>query len=199
MTTNKLFTDTNDYYKLGHIGWGDTSLQFSGYIEGYKTGADTLVEKAITSGNISILDTLVYPALFLYRQFIELQLKQIILLHSKKSYAEKKDVFKRVGHNLQLAWNEIQPLIETLLEADNSIDEIKELILEFHRFDESSFNFRYPIKKKDLNVVINVSERIDLQVIKNQMDKIDGFFCGVTAMLDQVQASESEMENYYGI
>lgn len=198
MGINKLFIDTNDYYKLGHIGWGDTRQQFFGYIEGYKTGADTLIEKAITSKDISILDTLVYPALFLYRQFLELQLKQIILLYSKKTYDEKKSIFNEVGHNLKLAWDEVQPLIEELLD-DNSIDVIKELILEFHRFDESSFNFRYPIKKKDLNVVINISERIDLQVVKNQMDEIDGFFCGATAMLSEAQQVESEMEDYYGI
>ncbi|HNP28029.1 MAG TPA: hypothetical protein PKK23_03235 [Nitrospirales bacterium] len=108
MNFQKLFIDTNDYYRLANIWWGDESVQFHGYIEGYKKGADALVEKAITSNNISILDTLVYPALFLYRQFLELQIKRIILLDSEKTHDEKKDVINIVGHNLKKAWEEVK-------------------------------------------------------------------------------------------
>lgn len=199
MNPKKLFIDTNDYYKLAHIGWGDEGVQFHGYIEGYKTGADALIEKAITSNNISILETLVYPALFLYRHFLELQLKRIIFLNSEKTHDQKKGIIKNVGHNLKKSWTEVKTSINDFFdEGDNSIAEIEELILEFHQFDEASLNFRYPIRKDNLQIAFNISERFDLMVVKDQMDKIEEFFLGVNdVLLANQEAAAEDMRGFF--
>lgn len=39
-------------------------------MEGYKEAADNLIEYATNSNNIKILDTLVFPICFLYRQYL---------------------------------------------------------------------------------------------------------------------------------
>ena len=47
--------------------------------EGYKSSADLLVKNALESKNIKILDTFIFPIMFLYRQYLELELKWIII------------------------------------------------------------------------------------------------------------------------
>lgn len=201
MSEKKLFIDTGDYYKLGHIGWGGTNQQFFGYIEGYKTAADALVEKAIQSKQISILDTFAYPSLFLYRQFIELQLKEIYLLYSDDDSAEKAKFLRKASHNLKKVWLKIKPIIEgcglSESEDDDILNEVESIIFEFDQFDKSSFTFRYPIKK-DLTKVFVEEERVDLSVVKNKMNELYDFLYGVSAMLDEQKQFKSEMRDYYG-
>ena len=62
----------------------------SGYAKGYKDAADFIVKGAIEGHssytfNVSFL---VFPVVFLYRQYIELRLKEIILLGTKTNYEE---------------------------------------------------------------------------------------------------------------
>ena len=40
----KLFKEGGYYYEYSHIGWGNLSTQFYGYMIGYKQAADQLVD-----------------------------------------------------------------------------------------------------------------------------------------------------------
>ena len=104
MPKNKLFQDGGHYLEISHIGWGDTTTQFYGYIEGYKTAADNLIENALASKDIKTLDTFFFPICFLYRQYLELQMKSIILEYSSVSRRAKQALIKDIGHDLLFAW-----------------------------------------------------------------------------------------------
>lgn len=185
---------------MGHIGWGGTNQQFYAYIEGYKTAGDALVDKAIESKKISILDTYTYPALFLYRQFLELQLKEVYLLYSKDSPDKKTTFLKQASHNLRKVWVKIKPTVQGCKMSDtgdDTLDEIETVILEFDQFDKSSFTFRYPIKK-DLTKVFIKDEKIDLSVVKDIMNEVYEFFYGIVSMLEEQTQFEYEMRDYYG-
>ncbi len=200
MSQNKVFIDTGDYHKLGHIGWGGTNQQFFMYIEGYKSAGDSLVDSAILSKDISILDTFVYPALFLYRQFLELQLKEVFLLYTEGSQDTKGEFLKETGHNLNKMWLKIKPLVATCAKGDTEnllLNRIEKMIEEYAQFDKSSFTFRYPIHK-DLTKVFVEDDRIDLQVVRDCMNEIHTFFYGVTSMLGERQEHERDMQEYYG-
>lgn len=197
---NKVFIDTGDYHKLGHIGWGGTNQQFFMYIEGYKSAGDSLIDSAILSKDVSILDTFVYPALFLYRQFLELQLKEVFLLYAEDSENKKEKFIKKAGHNLQKMWLKIKPLVASCAHGDDEhllLNQIEEMINEYSQFDKSSFAFRYPIHK-DLTKVFVEDDRIDLEVVRNCMNEIYTFFFGVTSMLGERQEQERDMREYYG-
>ena len=56
--------------EYAHFGWGDINSQFYGYIAGYKEVADTIIRHALEKNNSHILDTCVFPACFLYRQYL---------------------------------------------------------------------------------------------------------------------------------
>lgn len=194
----KLFESTNKYLEFSHFGWGNINYQFYGYIRGYKRSADTLVEFALASNRIEILDTYIFPVLFLYRQFIELSLKSLYLEYADKSMHEKIKTIKQVSHNLAQMWNKLKP---TLIDASNNKSEeeivnvVEGYIMQYHNFDKRSFKFRYPIDK-DANPLIKGEERIDLVNLKERMTELDNFFSGADGHLDYLKTCKYEQEQY---
>ena len=70
---NQLFSPDTDWKNNACLNWCHDPMHL--YISGYKDAADILANRVIESGNNQ--DSLVYPIAFLYRQYIELQLKNI--------------------------------------------------------------------------------------------------------------------------
>lgn len=190
----QLFIEGGEYYEFAHFGWGDTWQQFHGYCMGYKESADILIQNAIASKKIYILDTVVFPAFFLYRQFIELSLKQSILMFSSGSYREKVETIRRLNHNLIAIWGEFSSVLPSPRndEEKSTIEVVKKYIIEFDQFDKSSFSFRYPIRK-DLALIFGKEKRINLRHVKERMDELGNFFSGTHAYMADMQEMEQEM------
>ena len=72
--SNSLFSGDQDWKANACLNWSLDSMGL--YIEGYREAADKLVHAVVETGTNQ--DTLVFPISFLYRQYIELQLKHII-------------------------------------------------------------------------------------------------------------------------
>ncbi|MEK5233463.1 hypothetical protein MHB42_17300 [Lysinibacillus sp. FSL K6-0232] len=147
---------------------------------------------------IEILDTYIFPVLFLYRQFIELSLKSLYLEYADKPMDEKIQTIKQVSHNLAQMWNKLKP---TLIDASNNKSEeeivnvVEGYIMRYHNFDKGSFKFRYPIDK-DANPLIKGEERIDLVNLKERMTELDNFFSGADGHLDYLKTCKYEQEQY---
>lgn len=195
----KLFESTTRYLDFSHFGWGGVDTQFYGYIKGYKESADTLVDHALNSKNIAVLDTYIFPILFLYRQFIELSLKSLYLEYADKTIEEKVQVIKRVNHNLHKMWNELKPTLIMLDDEDSEkeiVNTVEIYILQYHDFDRSSFKFRYPIDK-DYNPLLKGEEqRIDLSNLKIRMTELDNFFGGASGKLGYFKECKDAQEEY---
>ncbi|NMF00249.1 hypothetical protein [Aneurinibacillus aneurinilyticus] len=194
----KLFK-AGDYYQIAHIGWGSIDSHFHGYIRGYKEAADDLVELAIKSKRIAILDTYVFPITFLYRQFLELSMKDIYLNYSEHSVEDKVKNIKRISHNLKAIWNEIKPLIQegcTTSDDGEMIEVVEDYINQFHEFDKSSFRFRYPINK-NLSPTLDKEDRIDLLNLKQRINELGSFFSGVDGQLDANKESKYEQQKEF--
>lgn len=195
----EIFKTGGNYYEFAHIGWDKSlSMQFHGYIEGYKNAADILIEHAISTKNIKTLDTFIFPICFLYRQTIELQMKDIYLNYSGDTKKEKKDVLKKKGHSLIGIWNKLKPVI-TEDASDSEIEELKiveEYIKQFHEFDLKSDMFRYPINN-DLELFFKHENRLNLPNLKDRMNELYNFFSGVDAKLSAIQDYKNEMMAEY--
>lgn len=189
-----LFVQGGDYYEFAHFGWGDIWQQFCGYCMGYKESADRLVEDALVSRDISRLDTVVFPAFFLYRQFIELSLKQTILEFSRGNYTEKITTLKKLNHDLEAIWKEfVKVLPETRNESERlSLQVVEKYISEFSALDKTSFSFRYPVTK-ELTLIFGEEQRINLRHVKERMAELEAFFSGTSAYMDDLRACELEM------
>ena len=69
-----IFTSDVDWRFNACLNWTNDTLEL--YVIGYKEAADKLVENIMDTPRYQ--DTLVFPICFLYRQYIELRLKELI-------------------------------------------------------------------------------------------------------------------------
>lgn len=160
------------------------------YSEGYREAGNKLWEFCIDNRFYS--STLIYPLIFNYRQYLELRLKELIIM-GYKYLAAKKD-FADV-HSLLKLWNtyryEILPKIEDI--EKQILDNIERIISQFNSEDPQSMSFRYPVtrgpnRKDSLN-----RETIDLNNFKTVMDKLIYFFDWQWEMISHYEDWKSEM------
>ena len=130
------------------------------YSVGYKEAADLLVQSI--SERRGTPDTLVYPVVFLYRQYLELRLKD---LYRDGCLLLDKEPNLNFNHNLKTLWQAVRVIFEEIwpngaLEQWSALDD---LIEQFFVIDPGSLTFRYPTKKDgSLALDPNVSQ-INLQ------------------------------------
>ena len=97
MKKHRIFASTNKTEQMAHFGWQNKRLALYGLREGYKNSADDLVDIVISSDyNPRILDTYIFPIMFLYRHSLELSLKHI--------YQRCYDHLPNGGHDLLTLW-----------------------------------------------------------------------------------------------
>ena len=112
------------------------------YVEGYKRSADYLVDQAAHLGQ---QEYLVYPTMFLYRHYLEVELKHLLGL--LQDYLHE-PYHVPCEHDLLMLWGRVEPLLLGYWDKDASRKTRKGLkarLDEFHRIDKSSQAFRYPL------------------------------------------------------
>lgn len=163
------------------------------YIEGYKRAAKVLVEQI--KNNRSDLDVLVYPIIFLYRQYMELLLKSIIS-NGRKLLDQSGDFPKH--HRLDKLWVEARMLLEEVYEGDprKELDEIQDYINQFCGKDPFGSAFRYPTDvkgKKSLPGLMHINIRKFSEIVEKAAFLIEGASMGI----DEYLACKMEMESEY--
>jgi hypothetical protein len=166
---------------------------------GYKKAADELVQQALASKNIEQLDTHIFPILFLYRQFIELELKWIILVYGDGDRSAKKELIKDTGHDLMKLWKEAKPIIQEDASPKEQQDHdiVEDYIKQFHTLDKTSCSFRYPITR-NLDQILTGEHRINLRILCQRMNELYHFFNGVDGKLSSIKDNyKQNMERYF--
>ena len=152
-----LFSDRKDWWNIARLQITSTSEGFDIYAQSYKDAGDRLVE--YTQTDKTSINFLVFPILFLYRHYLELALKQIILAATKYIEKEQGDIF--TNHDLSKLWKRTKDLISEIkmdIQCDDIIA-VENQILQFYQLDASSQTFRYPIDIKG-NIFKNFSNTI---------------------------------------
>jgi hypothetical protein len=92
-------------------------------------------------------DFLVYPVVFLFRHYLELRLKEIIL---RAGLLQAEDEKITRDHGLLNLWNRARPRIERAFPNDDRtpLDRIEGVIKEIDALDSDSMRFRYPVTLK---------------------------------------------------
>ncbi len=111
-----------------------------GYINGYKLAADSLVLQVNDTGRDQ--DYLVYPIVFLYRQHIELLLKNIVsngrqLLDQDGGYPKH--------HKIDELWKTVKGILRKVFESniDKKFAQVEHVVNELAKADPDSMSFRY--------------------------------------------------------
>lgn len=155
------------------------------YWNGYKMAGDIIVDEIIKSKKNQ--DYLIYPIVFLYRQHIELLLKDII--KTARDYLDK-DARVDATHKLEPLWDIAKTLIlESLNDDIGSInfELIEKTIKEFDMIDPKGMEFRYSISttgEKHLKEISHISIRILEENICALSDEISKIFHGIFGIND---------------
>jgi HEPN domain-containing protein len=167
--------DGDVVFKSDADWWNNACINFAPgswdlYAIGFKKAGDILVEHAKITG--SDLDTIVYPAVFLYRQYVELRLKDLIIDGSKLLDEAKEPP---PTHSLQHLWSYVKDLLNRVFSGGNysEFEKLEAMINQFNEVDPSSFSFRYPVDKKGKITLPGISH-IN---VRNLQDIMDGIYC----------------------
>ncbi len=153
------------------------------YTAGFKQAADMVVEGA--RRDLRNPDVLFAPLAYLYRHYLELELKDIACLGMELGMIKVTDG-RLEEHNLHKLWNSCREVIERVWpEGDRTdLNAVEQVILEFHRFDPSGQGFRY-YKDLDGNPhLMSVPDWVSLEPLKSTMDGVANFLEAAAAGID---------------
>ena len=144
--SDRLIKETGD--KEAKLLFADWMVgKWSWYADGFKLAADKVVDQ-ITGEPWD--DQLINPVIFMYRHFIELKLKEIILeLDWLGGTAMDEERF--TTHALIPLWTYLKEHIDCIREPihnEEIIPALDSLIDELNKLDPDSFHFRYAVDKK---------------------------------------------------
>jgi|SRR6266853_4975756 len=188
-TGDKLFISDTDW-------WHNACLSFARdkwdlYATGYKDAADIIVNRIIETRQG--MDFLVYPVAFLYRHYLELRLKELII-HGQQ-LLNLTDEFKHV-HRIDQLWQSCRRILEEVWPDGSAtdLDAVGVCIAEFCAFDQQSMSFRYP-ETKDGNPTLPDLRHVNLRNLRDVVNRISGLLegssSGISAYLDDLPSPES--------
>lgn len=171
-TAGSLFAPPpSDQYheQMACVGTNGGPYAFDDFAFGYFDAARRLRDSI--DEDDSLIDVLLYPLAFLYRQGMELSIKHLIYFLSP-CYG---GAAPKLTHSLVDNWKTVRGLLERHA-ADNPYQElapaqlngVELLIRDFEDFDPNSFVFRYP-KDKAGEVYIEGFSRIDVAQLNGLM------------------------------
>jgi hypothetical protein len=184
-------------------------LTFGGYLNSYKNAFDILVQSIMESG--SRIDVIAYPVLYIARHCMELGFKSNIRFFMK--YSEKENFRKANTHNLVTLFSafklHVNETIKNLKEKydivveQGDIDEFNQFCVEvdkltnvFHKLDEKSDSFRYPIDKEN-NKSFDNKETINILDVKELFEKAMTLFFYTSDVFGKYTDFADEIEKIY--
>lgn len=114
------------------------------YADGFMRAGDILIDNVRSTYEIN---TVIFPILFLYRQYLELSLKETI---GYGYYLDEESKQPPSGHDLKNLWDQAKACIrkhQSEITAPE-IENIERLILDFYAIDPTSQGSRYPVINK---------------------------------------------------
>lgn len=203
---SKVFTGAGaDWHNRALLGYAHI-VPWSAYVIGYKEAADRLV-RGIDEGQHG-QDMLVFPILFLYRQYLELSIKwqirdcQMLLAieRPKKPKGRQQRIVAAQGHDLTELWSYLQQLLKRVYPglAGSVISEIDRIICAFAELDPIGDEARYPLnmaEKKSLRSLEEINLRQlaeDMMRAESSLTQIEG---GIDWEFDQ-RKLDSECNNF---
>jgi hypothetical protein len=191
VTGDKVFTTDTDWWHNACLGFGGNKWDL--YATGYKEAADIIVDQVVETG--LGMDTLIYPVAFLYRHYLELRLKEIII-HGQQLLDRSSGI--QHLHRIDVLWFSCRHILEEIWpEGSNSdLDAVEACIIEFCQVDQQSTSFRYPITKDGSPTLPSV-EHINLRHLKSVLGRIASLLEGSSMAISVYLDEKNSHEEYY--
>jgi hypothetical protein len=143
------------------------------YAEGYKTAADTLVRMVPSTSDDR--RNLIYPVFFLYRHYIELEIKQIIYL---AHLVKRKRFIWPKGHGLRRLWGSAERQLTSFwpIEHRSHLFRARRFIKFINDLDGNGESFRYSSDVKRKKLHLGRLSDIDLDELRDHVYSISDLF-----------------------
>jgi len=178
----KLFVGAGEAHEIACV---DYDLTEARYIASFREAGEVLTTHVLNGG---VQDLLVFPILFSYRHWLELQLKWLITVGSRWRGEEPRAVHT---HELRALWREARAAIEAAFPNDPAdLDHIEAIIGELADVDPGSVSFRYARDRKGKTNVPEELVRVNIGHVAGVMLKVGLIFDGAaTAMEEMIDAT----------
>lgn len=162
---------------------GDRNERFYRLPQGYKQAGDVIVLQA--AGEPRQRANLIYPALYCYRQTIELWLKKLTKDYGHSVAFPPPPKGKRnASHDLAALWSRFEVVAASRNATSGpEFNAARELVLEMHKADEANDCFRYAADPKD-NPFAFGDRNIDLENLFTCMAGLANFFESAEMMFE---------------
>ena len=185
---DRLFEGDEDWWNNAFVNFfpGDWYI----YATGYKDAADVLA--AHIEEHQVRQDALVYPVMFLYRQYLELAIK-ILIMQARRLQDISEPI--PMTHRINELWKVCSDLLREISPGDSEEEQnqIGRLIEEFCDVDPTSTAFRYP-EDRDGNPSLPPGIRhINLRNVKEVIEKISVILNGADAQIDEYLSNQADM------
>jgi hypothetical protein len=178
---------------LIHHNYDDNKNKWEAYVIGYRVAADSLADKVINEVNNR--DTLIFPIVFLYRQYLELRFKEIIenggtLLDAEHHLSK--------SHDLIVLWSKTKNIIQRIWPATmfDFFESTDNIINEFNEVDQRSDGFRYPINKNGEHT-LKALRIINLKAFRDMLTPVISAFEEISLRISIYQSQKDELQGYH--
>ena len=146
----------------------------------FKEAGDELIDFVVRGEKYSWYEAFLRPIGFLYRHYLELELKYWIKELNGGPSDQVANLLRQ--HNLKMLWLALKPLIETFCGSKENQDflrEVEEVILAFDKYDPTGQEFRYIRTTKGGKTLRNLPPKFDIKEVKSLVGRVSNFFTGL--------------------
>lgn len=156
-----------------------TTINETHFPDSYFYTSMLLITMILLTNSNSIRDGLIYPALFSYRHYLELILKETLNLFECSGHLSDEVINRE--HSLAKLWNKLSIHID---EGEDK-DIVRNLVFELNRIDPNGELFRYPyeIGKEGYKLTSSLpSGLFEIRNFKETMIKVYRFLDGINTL-----------------
>ena len=179
---DRLFDERGDWHTNAQI----SPTTFGGAAGEYRHTADEIV--AQLQGRQGFPDLVARPVVYLYRHYLELQLKDT--LREARLYFNE-DPATPGTHDLMALWRPLRQLIERRWnegEDNGELDAVQSALAEFHAIDARGETFRYPTTRAGAPALPDAL-LINLASLRDGVAKIGGYLEATATALSEERAA----------
>lgn len=186
-----------DYYYQSVIGYSYSKDKFYPYVKAYTESAEYLYDCMCKDRKLNGL--LFIPMCYLYRNAIELAMKEILFEECSYSFQETVGLMNDKKHSILGLWNSIKLDIIKHAQApedDTTLTNVEKYINQLHNIDGQADKFRYPTDKH-MNLHFKKPKKLDIENVVNFFGELATFLNGVCMMMSAHNEWLAEMESEY--
>lgn len=173
------------------IRGGDDSVTFgfvrdkkawSMYVAGYFNAARALLEGP---PDRFFLMFAIYPVLFLYRHYIELEIKNLMMRTSEILQIPHPNF--GTDHDLLSLWSKFKQMLPAAHSALQNAANIERILGQFSTIDPKSMDTRYGLQRDLLTSTVATPVDISISNLRQTMDRLEGEFRVLDAVVETVE------------